>query len=94
LLLALQVAKYSDDGGVRIGVPWKLEPLAVGVAGDVDEVVLLEEVSEVDRLAWFEAVDSSEPKLLQVPQRNCRQAEILLLQKDKQSSNYHDNYSV
>jgi len=47
-LLALQVAKYSDDGGVRIGVPWKLEPLADGVAGDIDDVVLLEEVSEVD----------------------------------------------
>ena len=51
-------------------------------------------VKSIDRLAGFEAVDSGEPELLQVPQRNCRRAEILLLQKDNQSYNYQDNYSV
>jgi len=60
-----------------------LEPLANGVVGDIDEVVLLEKVSEVDRLAGFKAIDGSEPELLQVPQRNYRQAEILLLQNGK-----------
>ena len=42
-------------GGVRDCCT--LEPLADGVAGDVDEVALLEELGEVELLAWLERVD-------------------------------------
>jgi hypothetical protein len=46
-----------------------LEPLADGVVGDVHEVALLEELGEVELLAWLKCVDGGEPELLQVPQR-------------------------
>jgi len=62
------IANAVADGGATKN--WcTLEPLADGVAGDVDDVALLEEVGEVERLAGLEGVDGGEPELLQVLQR-------------------------
>ena len=72
--MALLCSYFSLQVVIESEILQTLESLSMDLVEGVDEVFLLEEIVEIERLAGIEGIDAHQPELLQVPK--CQRARL------------------